>query len=94
MTDNSPKTFTAFSAWLPVACLALSAAAFSLDAPARLARAVHRSSASPRLSDEIVMRDEHVLFPMPVIVRSRASYLPRFVRDAHMILGRQLAAIR
>ena len=67
----TPDALIRFSAWLPLACLALTAVAFGLDAPARLA---HRSLALASLRADNVMRDEPVMFPMPSL--SRAQRLP------------------
>jgi hypothetical protein len=81
MSDNTPNTFTRFAAWLPLACLALSAAAFGLGAPARMARGLHRSSIPSNFSAENAMRDEPVMFPMPAASRlerlNRAVFLRR-----------------
>jgi hypothetical protein len=95
MSDNTPKTSSRISAWLPVATLALSAAAFGLGAPARVARAVRRGTpVSALFAADSAMRDESAIFPMPSALRLRAPDLPSYVRDAHMILGRQIAAAR
>ena len=80
MSDNAPKTFTGFAAWLPFACLALSAAAFGLGAPARIARGVHRSPVAANYSAENAVRDEPVLFPMPAPARLQRLNAPIFLR--------------
>ena len=81
MSDNSPKTFSGFAAWIPLAALALTAVAFGLNAPAKLARGLHRSSILSSLQAENVMRDEPVMFPMPAAARlqrlNAAVYLRR-----------------
>jgi hypothetical protein len=106
MSDNMPKTHSRFFAWLPVASLALSAAAFGLGAPARLARTARSSSPlSASLSAEVesVMRYEPVMFPMPASARKQGwgdaavkridAYMPRGSRRlAHEIIGRSIAA--
>jgi hypothetical protein len=83
MNENAAP-LSRFSAWLPVASLALSAAAFALGAPARLARVLHRRPAAG-VQAEKTMRDEPDLFPMP----SQAALVP-----ARFVLGRELAALR
>ena len=80
MTDNTPKTFSGFAAWLPLATLALTAAAFGLNAPARIARGIHRTSALAGLQAENVMRDEPVMFPMPASSRPPRSNAAVFLR--------------
>ena len=67
MSENTRKTLSGISAWLSVACLALSAAAFGLGTPAKIARRVHRAAGVPaRFQNESAMRDDHVMFPVPV----------------------------
>jgi hypothetical protein len=82
MSDNTRKTLSGISAWLPVASLALSAAAVGLGAPARIARGVHRATAIPaRFQGESAMRDEHVMFPMPAAAgRLQRADAPIFLR--------------
>lgn len=82
MSENTSKTAHPLSAWLPVASLALSAAAFGLGAPARIARGIHRATAVPsRFQAENAMRDEHVMFPMPASAsRLRRLDAPIFLR--------------
>jgi hypothetical protein len=100
MNDNTPAACSGFAAWLPVACLALSAAAFGMGAPARIARGVHRGS-TQAFSAESAMRYEPVIFPMPA-ERESAPTLKRFYaslpagpwRGIHEILGRQIASTR
>ncbi|MFI5349879.1 MAG: hypothetical protein ACHQ2Z_10065 [Elusimicrobiota bacterium] len=82
MSDNTRKTMTGISAWLPVASLALSAAAFSMGAPAKIARRIHRGVGIPqRFQNESAMRDEHVMFPMPASSeRIQRLNVPIFLR--------------
>ena len=81
MSENTRKTLHGLSAWLPVACLALSAAAFGLGAPAKIARRVHRAAGVPaRFQNESAMRDEHVMFPMPASSRLQRLDAPIFLR--------------
>ena len=81
MSENTPKTMTGFTAWLPVASLALSAAAFGLGAPAKIARSFHRAAGVPaRFQNESAMRDEHVMFPMPALARPQRLDAPIFLR--------------
>jgi hypothetical protein len=81
MSDNAPKTSSGFAAWIPLATLALTAAAFGLNAPAKIARGLHRSSMLASLQEENVMRDEPLMFPMPAAARlprlNAAVYLRR-----------------
>ncbi|MFI5360328.1 MAG: hypothetical protein ACHQ49_00040 [Elusimicrobiota bacterium] len=77
MTDNK----TLLSAWLPVACLALSSAALCLGVPAKVARSVHRSTAFPaRFANESAMRDEPIMFPAAEPARWQRSAPPAFLR--------------
>ena len=89
MRDNTAANLFGISAWLPVASLALTAAAFGLGAPARIARSVHRASAiSASLQAENSMRDEHVMFPMRASASAPES-ASRFRRlDAPIFLRR------
>lgn len=91
MNENTTP-LSRFSAWLPVASLALSAAAFALGAPARLARAVHRRP-SPDARYE-TMRGEPDLFPMPVAASRNESASAGFGRLSPLAMGRELAALR
>jgi hypothetical protein len=77
MSNNAPQPLSRISAWFPVACLALSATAYGLRAPARLAHSLHRFAA---VSSDGVMRDEHVMFPMPATSRPHLLDRPIFLR--------------
>jgi len=67
MNDTTPTMTSKFFAWLPLASLAISAAAFSLGAPAALARCI-RPSVPLNFAAELenAVHEEPVLFPMPV----------------------------
>jgi hypothetical protein len=80
MNDTTPKT-SAFATWLPLVSLAFSAAAFSLGAPARLARSIRPTiPASFEAGLENALRDEPSLFPMPVQARLPRTNAPIFLR--------------
>jgi hypothetical protein len=70
MNDTTPAISSRFFAWLPLASLALSAAAFSLGAPAALARCIRPSVPLNFAAElETAVREEPVLFPMPALAR-------------------------
>lgn len=69
MNDTTPTMTSKFFAWLPLASLAISAAAFSLGAPAALARCIHPSVPLNFAAElENAVREEPVLFPMPMAI--------------------------
>ena len=76
MNDTTPKSVSSISAWLPLASLALSAAAFSLGAPAALARCI-RPSVPLNFAAQLenAVREEPVMFPMPLPVIARLPLL-------------------
>ncbi|HXT00267.1 MAG TPA: hypothetical protein VN915_06305 [Elusimicrobiota bacterium] len=69
MNDMTPTMTSKIFAWLPLASLAISAAMFSLGAPAALARCI-RPSVSLNFAAQLenAVREEPVLFPMPMPV--------------------------
>jgi hypothetical protein len=81
MNDTTPKNVSSFSAWLPLTSLALSAAAFSLGAPAALARCIRPSVPLNFVSQlESSVREEPVMFPMQAPVRLARVNAPVFLR--------------
>ena len=84
------------TAWLPLASLAITTAAYGLGVPTRLARAVHRApSISTRPSAEPEMRDESALFPLRKTLRTAEAYLPAGAwRGIHEVAGRQFTTSR
>jgi hypothetical protein len=70
MNETIPTASSKFFAWLPLASLALSAAAFSMGAPAALARCIRPSVPLNFAAGlENAVREEPVLFPMPALAR-------------------------
>lgn len=69
MNDTTPTMTSRFFAWLPLASLAISAAIFSLGAPAALARCIRPSVPLNFAAGlESAVREEPALFPIPMPV--------------------------
>jgi hypothetical protein len=69
MNDTTPTMTSKLYAFLPLASLAVSAAMFSMGAPAALARCI-RPSVPLNFAAELegAVREEPVLFPVPLPV--------------------------
>jgi hypothetical protein len=81
MNDTTPKAPSLFSTWLALASLALSAAAFSLGAPAALARCIRPSiplNFTAGLENAVL--EEPAIFPMPALTRLPRVDGPLFLR--------------